>query len=157
MHLMWNGITGDASNVMFSCKNSKMERKSVSCSENVCILIYANRDTVLKCSVVIAIAIVIDSYAHHCVTYRVVSSLFSVSRMYIPSTYKGLLPVTGPSRTTCGKKGWHQTEGGYQQKKGWRGSCISVVRPTVTDILPLIPEGVAILPLLISLLRCLNI
>ena len=77
-----------------------MEQKSVSCSDNACILIYANRDTVLKFSVVIAIAITIDSYAHHRVTYRVVSSLFSVSLMYIHSTYKGLLPVRSPSRTT---------------------------------------------------------
>ena len=51
MSLMRNGITWDARHVLFRCKNINMEQKSVICSENACILIYANIDTVLKCSV----------------------------------------------------------------------------------------------------------
>ena len=77
-----------------------MEKKSVRCNENTCILIYANRHTVLKYNIVITIAIRIDSYHHHHVTYHVVCLLFQVLCMYIPSAYKGILPVTSPSRKT---------------------------------------------------------
>ena len=52
MPLMWNGITWDSEHVLFRCKNCKMEQKIVIFSENASILIYTNRDTVLKFSVV---------------------------------------------------------------------------------------------------------
>ena len=51
MPLMRKEITGYASNVIFRYKNRNMEQNSVICSENTCVLIDANRDTVMKCSV----------------------------------------------------------------------------------------------------------
>ena len=73
MPLMWNGITWDGKLVLFRCKNSKMEQRSVIFSDNECIFIHTNRDTVLKCS------------GFHCASFSFF--FFNISIIDITNTY----------------------------------------------------------------------